>query len=80
MIKRRTRNQVVETLHKGVVLTCIGVTLYGCFLLGMRFHKYFTVTRPMKKIKEVDENKHLLQEGVDASEKDLKDNAPQLKL
>jgi hypothetical protein len=71
---------MVDKLHKGVVITCIGATLYGCALLGFKFYRYFTVTRPQRKLKEIDENKHLLLEGIDTSEKAFQDSAPELKL
>jgi hypothetical protein len=80
MIKRRTRNKILDTLHKGVVLTCVGATVYGCVLLGLRAHRYFTVIRPQHKMKEIEENKHLLIEGTETSEKSLQDSAPELKL
>jgi hypothetical protein len=80
MIKRRTRNKILDTLHKGVVLTCVGATVYGCVLLGLRVHRYFTVIRPQQKMKEIEENKHLLIEGTETSEKSLQDSAPELKL
>jgi hypothetical protein len=80
MLKRRTKNQIIDTLHKGVVLACVGATVYGCVLLGFRIHRYFTVIRPQQKLKEIEENKHLLLEGTESSESALKDSAPELKL
>jgi hypothetical protein len=80
IIKRRTRNQIVDTLHKGVVLACVGATVYGCVLLGLRVHKYFTVTKPQQKLKEIEANKHLLREGAESSDSALQDSAPELKL
>lgn len=80
IIKRRTRNQIVDTLHKGVVLACVGVTLYGCVLLGLRAYKYFTVTQPQQKLKEIEDNKHLLREGAESSDRALQDSALELKL
>jgi hypothetical protein len=80
MIKRRTSNRILDTLHKGVVITCVGATVYGCVLMGLKLHRYFTVTRPQRKMIEIDENKHLLLEGTETSLKALEDSAPELKL
>jgi hypothetical protein len=80
IIKRRTRNRIVDILHKGVVLACVGTTLYGCVLLGLRLHKYFTVIKPQQKLKEIEDNKHLLREGTESSDSALQDSAPELKL
>jgi hypothetical protein len=75
IIKRRTRNQIVDKLHKGVVLACIGATVYGCVLLGLRAYNYFTIVKPQRKLREIEDNKHLLHEGAESS-----DSAPELKL
>ncbi|PSN33966.1 hypothetical protein C0J52_19638 [Blattella germanica] len=80
MIKRRSRNKLFDTLHRGVVLACVGATLYGCCVLGYRFHKYWTVTRPQRKLREIEDSKHLLIEGREVTEAPLQDTAPDLKL
>ncbi|XP_004523597.1 uncharacterized protein LOC101458445 [Ceratitis capitata] len=54
MQKKRVRvNNLLDKLHRGVVYTCIGVTLYGTFLLGMRVHRYLTVVRPQKQAEQL---------------------------
>lgn len=80
MLKRRTRNRILDSLHKGVVLTCVGVTVCGCVLLGFRAYRYFTVVRPQRKLREIEENKHLLSEGAEFIDSTLPDSTPELKL
>lgn len=63
MFKHRTRNLILDKLHKGFVITCIGVTGYGCYLLGWRFYRYFTVIKPERQILASEEQKQLLAEG-----------------
>ena len=80
MIKRQARNKLFDSLHRGAVVTCVGVTLYGCFLLGLKVYKHFTVIVPQRKLKELEESKHLLAEGRESIESSLQDTAPELKL
>lgn len=62
MQKKRVRvSNILDKLHRGVVYTCIGVTLYGTFLLGMRVHRYLTVVRPQR---QADQLKMIEEEGV----------------
>lgn len=49
MKKTARNNLILDRLHKGVVVTCIGLTFYGCFLLSLRVHRYFTVIRPARQ-------------------------------
>ncbi|XP_054728138.1 uncharacterized protein LOC129237419 [Anastrepha obliqua] len=54
MQKKRVRvNNILDKLHRGVVYSCIGVTLYGTFLLGLRVHRYLTVVRPQRQADEL---------------------------
>ena len=46
--KRRPAGYLIDKLHKGFVLSCIGVTLYGLGVAGHRAYLYFTVTRPAR--------------------------------
>ncbi|XP_011211920.1 uncharacterized protein LOC126760350 [Bactrocera neohumeralis] len=63
MQKKRVRvNNILDKLHRGVVYTCIGVTLYGTFLLGMRVHRYLTVVRPQRQAEQL---KMIEEEGLD---------------
>ncbi|KAF4522369.1 hypothetical protein B566_EDAN012226 [Ephemera danica] len=68
----------VDKLHKGFVWTCVGLTAYGLFLLGLRVERYFTVIRPQREIREAELKKQLLAEGRDKAL--LNDSAPELKL
>uniref|UniRef100_A0A182P742 Uncharacterized protein n=1 Tax=Anopheles epiroticus TaxID=199890 RepID=A0A182P742_9DIPT len=35
-MKRQSRNVLFDRLHRGVVYTCMGLTLYGTYMLGTR--------------------------------------------
>ncbi|GLH11969.1 Uncharacterized protein GBIM_16664 [Gryllus bimaculatus] len=64
MFKRRaTRNLLFDRLHKGVVISCLALTLYGSFMIGDKMYRYFTVLRPQLKAKQEEEQKKLLSEG-----------------
>ncbi|XP_018800704.1 PREDICTED: uncharacterized protein LOC108976215 [Bactrocera latifrons] len=63
MQKKRVRvSNILDKLHRGVVYTCIGVTLYGTFLLGLRVHRYLTVVRPQRQAEQL---KMIEEEGID---------------
>lgn len=71
----------LDTLHKGFVLSCVGLTFYGLFLLGLRAERYFTVIRPQRELKETELKNQLLSEGrapIDPSL--MNDQAPELKI
>lgn len=80
LLKRRTKNRILDSLHKGVVLACVGVTVCGCVILGFRAYRYFTVIKPQQKLKEIEENKHLLSEGTEFIDSTVPDTTPELKL
>lgn len=63
MKKTARRSLILDKLHKGFVLTCIGVTLYGLTHFGMRWYNYFAVLRPEAKRRELLEKQKLLSEG-----------------
>jgi hypothetical protein len=48
--------------------------------LGFRAYRYFTVVRPQRKLREIEENKHLLSEGAEFIDSTLPDSTPELKL
>lgn len=77
MLKKARASAILDKLHKGFVCTCVGVTLYGTYMLGWRFYRYFTVIRPENQQKELKMKQSLLAEG---SSDNLKDIAPQIKL
>lgn len=52
-LKKKPSVHILDRLHKGFVITCMGVTLYGTFLLGMRVYRYFTVIQPANKEAEL---------------------------
>ncbi|XP_017773841.1 PREDICTED: uncharacterized protein LOC108560693 [Nicrophorus vespilloides] len=77
-MKKVAKNSVLmERLHKGFVLTCLGITIYGMTEMGMRWYRYFTVLRPQIKEKERLDKLQLLAEG---SSDVLIDTAANLKM
>lgn len=59
--KRINSNAILDRLHRGVVWTCIGLTLYGTYLLGARGYRYVTVVRPARQkeeLKMIEEGSH----------------------
>lgn len=75
MRKTPVKSIIIDRLHKGFVLTCVAVTVYGLGHLGLRWYRYFTVLRPEAKRRELMENKNLLAEG---SSELLQDSAQQI--
>ena len=61
-------NKVLDTLHRGAVLCCVGVTAYGLYLGGLRVHRYYTVIRPAYLEKQRVQQLELLEEGKDSQE------------
>lgn len=52
---------LLDKLHRGAVYTCLGVTLYGTFLLGIRAYRYYTVVKPEREkneLKMITEDSH----------------------
>ncbi|XP_053659341.1 uncharacterized protein LOC128708389 [Anopheles marshallii] len=52
-MKRQSRNVLFDRLHRGVVYTCMGLTLYGTYMLGVRVYRYFTVIKPARQAEEL---------------------------
>lgn len=63
MKKYANRSIVYDKLHRGGVLVCIGLTLYGSVLLGDHFYKYFKYVRPQMQAAKEAAAKELLDEG-----------------
>lgn len=70
---RRNARSLADTLHRGFVITCIGVTLAASAYLGYRFVHYVTIYRPQLVEERKRAEKKLLEEG---SSENLKDLAP----
>jgi hypothetical protein len=70
----------VDKLHKGFVLGCVGLTVYGLFLLGLRAERYFTVIRPQRQLQDDEAKKELLSIGKAVDASILNDKAEELKL
>ncbi|CAG9786208.1 unnamed protein product [Diatraea saccharalis] len=62
-MKKYARNYLYDKLHRGGVLICIGLTLYGSVLLGDHFYKYFKYVRPQIEASKAAAEQELLAEG-----------------
>lgn len=62
-MKKYARNVLYDKLHRGGVLVCIGLTLYGSVLLGDHFYKYFKYVKPQIEAAKQAAEKELLAEG-----------------
>ena len=52
-MKKIPTSRILDKLHRGVVITCMGLTLYGTALIGHRVYRYFTVVKPQREIAEL---------------------------
>lgn len=52
-MKKVPTSSILDKLHRGVVITCIGLTLYGTALIGHRVYRYFTVVKPQREISDL---------------------------
>ena len=43
MKRRFTLDRVFDKVHQGLVWGCVGLTIYGLALVGLRVHRYYTV-------------------------------------
>lgn len=66
--KRLGGNTLLDKLHRGAVYSCLAVTLYGTFLLGMRGYRYYTVVKPEREKAEL----QMITEGSHDKAKELK--------
>ncbi|EAT39695.1 AAEL008553-PA [Aedes aegypti] len=74
-MKKQAKNLLMDKLHRGVVYTCIGLTLYGSYMLGQRFYRYFTVIKPARLAEE----QRMLEAGAGPGPLVSADSAPTLK-
>ncbi|KAG5672393.1 hypothetical protein PVAND_002524 [Polypedilum vanderplanki] len=73
-IRKAPKYKFLDLAHRGVVVTCIGLTLYGSYMLGHRVYRYFTVIKPNRQLEE----KRILEELNAMDSSALVDNAPKL--
>ncbi|CAH0397930.1 unnamed protein product [Chilo suppressalis] len=62
-MKKYARNQLYDKLHRGGVLICVGLTLYGTVLLCDHFYKYYKYVRPQIQASKAAAERELLAEG-----------------
>lgn len=62
-MKKYARNVLYDKLHRGTVLVCVGLTLYGSVLLVDHFYKYFKYVKPQIQAAKEAAAKELLSEG-----------------
>lgn len=48
-MKKIPTSRLLDKLHRGVVIACIGLTFYGTALIGNRVYRYFTVIKPQRE-------------------------------
>lgn len=51
-MKKAPKFRYLDLAHKSVVVSCIGLTLWGGYMLGNRFYRYFTVVKPNRELDE----------------------------
>lgn len=76
MRKIPKRSILLDRLHKGFVLSCVGITIFGTGYLGIGWYRYFAVMKPAAKQRQLLENQDLLREG---SSEILEDSSPVLR-
>ncbi|XP_055611077.1 uncharacterized protein LOC129757795 [Uranotaenia lowii] len=74
-MKKQPKGIMLDRLHRGVVYTCMGLTLWGTYMLGQRVFRYFTVVRPALK----DQENKMLEAGAGPGPAVTLDQAPTLK-
>ncbi|XP_053608095.1 uncharacterized protein LOC128673941 [Plodia interpunctella] len=62
-MRKHARNHLYDKLHRGGVIVCIGLTIYGSILLGDHFYKYFKYVRPQIQEAKAATEQELLSEG-----------------
>lgn len=62
-MKKYARNVIYDKLHKGGVLCCVALTLYGSVILGDHVYKYFKYVRPQMQAAKAAAEQELLSEG-----------------
>lgn len=62
-MKKYARNLLYDKLHRGTVLVCIGLTLYGTVLLGDHFYNYYRYVKPKIEAAKQAAERELLSEG-----------------
>lgn len=70
-MKKHARSLLYDKLHRGSVLVCIGLTLYGSVLLGDHFYNYYRYVKPQIEAAKRAAERELLSEG--SSNKILKE-------
>ncbi|XP_011548268.3 uncharacterized protein LOC105380415 [Plutella xylostella] len=63
-MRKQARTLIYDKLHKGVVLTCVGLTLYGTVILGDFVYRHFMYVRPKIQAAKEAAEKELLSEGA----------------
>lgn len=70
-------SRLADYLHRGVVLTCVGITLLGTMNLGMRVYNYYSTIKPQRDREA--ERLRLAEKEAGAVEADMTDAALPLK-
>lgn len=62
-MRKYAKNLLYDKLHRGAVLVCVGLTLYGSVILGDHVYKYFRYVRPRIQASKAAAEQELLSEG-----------------
>uniref|UniRef100_S4PWS1 Uncharacterized protein n=1 Tax=Pararge aegeria TaxID=116150 RepID=S4PWS1_9NEOP len=62
-MKKYARSVLYDKLHKGAVIGCVALTLYGSVLLGEHFYRYYRYVKPQVEAAKAAAEKELLAEG-----------------
>jgi len=68
MKRRFTLDRVFDKVHRGLVWGCVGLTIYGLALVGLRVHRYYTVLVPLGEERRRQRELELLAEGAEQTE------------
>ncbi|CAG4980019.1 unnamed protein product [Colias eurytheme] len=62
-MKKYPRTALYDKLHRGFVICCVGLTIYGSVILGEHFYRYFRYMKPQIEASKAAAEKELLAEG-----------------
>ena len=52
-MKKIPTGKILDKLHRGVVVACIGLTLYGTAIIGNRVYRYFSLMKPQRELEDL---------------------------
>ncbi|XP_058819070.1 uncharacterized protein LOC131681965 [Topomyia yanbarensis] len=52
-MRKHSKNLLMDRMHRGVVYACMGLTVWGTYMLGMHLYRHFTIIKPARKAEEL---------------------------